>query len=369
MEYAESLQVNILQGEDAINLLKADWIKLLSNISTPSLEQDWRWNAVLVKNIFKSRFSLLSIHAGTEPIALFPLQTKTIKHAGIVFKALSNLSDDRFIDLSDALIHPDWLDKPLLQAIKQYLAKTNIDLLEFSEFTDRSLLSTLSTEGWLAEPARFQNAYAPCTTPEDLKTLSKKHIKNIERLSSKAEMELGEAILEIIIGKDIQPSDMEDLFDIENSGWKAAAGTSILATNTQSFYEEVVSALSDTKDAYVIFLKLGTRRIASALAFKAGARLYIHKIAYRDELKEFGSGNIMLLNLFRAMASSAEVNEVNLVTCPLWCERWHLQTSDRLSLRCLNSNIKGKIFLLLLKIKKILGKKSKTSNNPADAHV
>jgi CelD/BcsL family acetyltransferase involved in cellulose biosynthesis len=369
MDYSKSLQVKLLQGEDAINLLKADWINLLSNIPTPSLEQDWRWNLILVQQIFKSHFSLLSVHAGTEPIALFPLQTRTIKRAGIAFKALSNLSDDRFIDLSDALIHPDWLDKPILQAIKQYLTQTDIDLIEFSEFTDRSLLSKLSTDGWLAEPARFQNAYAICTTVEDLKTLSKKHLKNIERLSSKAEMESGAATLEIIIGKDIQPTDIEDLIEIENTGWKAAAGTSILASNTRSFYEDVINALSDTNDAYIIFLKLGNRRIACALAFKSGTCLYLHKIAYQDEFKEFGPGNIMLLNLLKTMAISKEVNEVNLVTCPDWSERWHVKISNRLSLRCFNSNLKGNIFLLLLNIKKILKKKSNASTKPAEIHV
>jgi CelD/BcsL family acetyltransferase involved in cellulose biosynthesis len=369
MDASESLQVKLLQGEDAINLLKADWMKLLSNIPTPSLEQDWRWNLILVQRIFTSRFALISVHAGTEPIALFPLQTRTIKRAGMGFKALSNLSDDRFIDLSDALIHPDWVGKPILQAIKQYLTQTDIDLIEFSEFTDRSLASQLSTKGWLAEPARFKNAYAICTTAEDLKTLSKKHLKNIERLSSKAEMEFGEATLEIIIGKDIQPAHIDDLIDIENTGWKAAAGTSILASNTRSFYEDMINALSDTNDAYIIFLKLGSQRIACALAFKSGTRLYLHKIAYRDEFKEFGPGNIMLLNLLKTMANSKEVNEVNLVTCPDWCERWHVQISNRLSLRCFNSNLKGNIFLLLLKIKKIMNRKSNTSTNLAETHV
>jgi len=365
MEQTESLRVNIAYGEDAIHKLKEDWLDLLSNISTPSLEQDWRWNAILAQQVFKSSFVILSVHIGTKPIAIFPLQIKTIKRCNIQFRSLSNLSDEKLLDLSDALIHPGWLTKPILQSIKHFLKSTDFALIEFSDFTSRSLLSKLSTMGWLCEPARSQNAYIICTDMDSLKTLSKKHLKNIERLSSKAEAELGTISLDIIIGNDIQPSDLDDLIAIEHSGWKAASGSSILASNTRLFYEMAIQDLAETKDSYLIFLKTGNIRTACAMAFKAGEALYLHKIAYQDEVKEFGPGNIMLLNLLRVMATSSEINEVNLVTCPDWSERWHLSIASRLSLRCFNSNIKGILFLFLLKIKK-MGQAFKTKLTKKD---
>ena len=361
MDYIDKLNLRINQGKSALESLQADWQKLLSNISTPSLEHDWRWNFTLADQLFGSRFTILSIYDETELVSVFPLEDKKIKRLGVTFRCLSNLTDAKLLDLSDALVHPHWRDKPLLQAIKQHLASTNFDLIEFSEFTSRSTLAELATEGWLSETAKYKNAYAICTTPDDLKSLSKKHIKNVERLSAKAEAELGLIQLEILVGIQIKPSDIDDLVDIENSGWKAESGTSILASNTRSFYESVIRELSATDDTYIIFLKAADKRIACALAFKAKTRLFLHKIAYRDQVKDFGPGNIMLLNLLRAMSQEPAIDEVNLVTCPDWCERWHFQVVNRLSLRCINTNLKGRFFSFLLHIKKRFDKTSDTS--------
>src|SRR5690606_15876286 len=107
--------VKINQGKDAIESLQADWQKLLSNISTPSLEHDWRWNFILADQLFGSRFTLLSIYDETELVAVFPLEDKKITRLGMTFRCLSNLTNTKLLDLSDALIHPNWRDKPLLQ--------------------------------------------------------------------------------------------------------------------------------------------------------------------------------------------------------------------------------------------------------------
>jgi Acetyltransferase (GNAT) domain len=361
MDDSESLEVKIVQGENAIDLIKEDWNKLLLRISTPSLEQDWRWNKVLVAQIFKSRFTLLSVQSGSTLVAIFPMQSSQLHRLGLSFNCLSHLSDSKYLDLSDALIHPEWQGKPLLQAIKKYLKKSTYDLIEFSDFTSRSSVSKLITTDWLLEHASYKNAYVECATPDDLKKLSKKHIKNVERLASKAEAELGCLGLEILIGKDISTTDVDDLLDIEHSGWKANSGTSIKASNSRGFYESVIGELSPTNDAYLIFLKTPTKRIACALAFKAGTTLYLHKIAYRDETKDFGPGNIMLLNLIRKMAEHQDINEVNLVTCPDWSERWHLQVANKLSLRCFNSTLKGQIFYFLLRFKKWINNKKQNS--------
>lgn len=358
MDYIKRLTLNIHQGKSALESLQADWQKLLLNISTPSLEQDWRWNFILADEVFGSRYTLLSVYDDNELIAVFPFEDKKIIRFGIPFKCLSNLTDTKLLDLSDALIHPDWKDKPLLQAVKRHLTSTRFDLIEFSEFTSRSTVAELPSEGWRLEPAKHQNAYTICSSPEDLKNLSKKHIKNVERLSAKAGAELGHIELEILIGNQIQKSDVDDLIDIENSGWKAESGTSIYASNTRAFYERVIRELSATDDAYIVFLKAAGKRISCALAFKAKNRLFLHKIAYRDETKEFGPGNIMLLNLLRAMAQQPGIDEVNLVTCPDWCERWHFQVVNRLSLRCFNKNLKGRLFSFLLHTKTYLKQKS-----------
>lgn len=360
MDYINRLTVRINQGISALESLQADWQKLLSNISTPSLEHDWRWNFILADQLLGSRFTVLSIYDHTELVAVFPLEDKKIKRLGMTFRCLSNLADTKLLDLSDALVHPNWRDKPLLQAIKQHLASTNFDLIEFSEFTSRSTLAELTTEGWLSETAKYKNAYAICTTPDDLKSLSKKHIKNVERLSAKAEAELGPIQLDILVGSQIRSSDIDDLVDIENSGWKAESGTSILASNTRGFYESVIRELSTTDDAYIIFLTAANKRIACALAFKANTRLFLHKIAYQDQVKDFGPGNIMLLNLLRVLSKGPDINEVNLVTCPDWCERWHFLIVNRLSLRCFNTNLKGRFFSFLLRVKKRLDKTSDT---------
>lgn len=368
MDYINRLTLNIHQGKSALECLQTDWRNLLLKISTPSLEQDWRWNFILADQVFGSRYTVISIYDNKELIAAFPLEEKKITRLGIPFRCLSNLTDDKLLDLSDALIHPDWKDKPILQVIKRHLASTKFDLIEFSEFTSRSNVAELPNDGWRFELANHQNAYTLCSSPDDLKSLSKKHIKNIERLSAKAEAELGNIQLEILLGNQIKKSDIDDLVDIENSGWKAASGTSIYASNTQNFYESAIQALSVTNDAYIIFLKAADKRISCALAFKAKNRLFLHKIAYRDETKEFGPGNIMLLNLLRAMAQQPDIDEVNLVTCPDWCERWHFQVANRMSLRCFNTKLKGRIYSFLLNAKTYLKQRSKINTKAFEKH-
>ena len=350
----QNLKVEIFHGTEVLPLLRERWEALFNTISSPSLEQDWRWNHLVGELLFSDQLSLICVYCGLTLIGVFPCQSVIIKRAGLSIRALSNLSDPRYLVLAEALIDPRFLNYPILQAIKAYISKsTKFDMIEFSDFTQRSSLAELNHSGWLYETSKYKNAYISCTDQKDLKYLSKKHVRNVERLRNRAESELGPLQLEIFIGGELLPPLLDELLTIENSGWKRESGTSILASDSKNFYYSAVEKLKTNGDAYLIFISSSKIRIAGALAFKAGDRLFLHKIAYLDSHRHLGPGNILLLGLIQKAITLPHINEINFVTCPDWCGRWHLQEVDRMRLRCFSTKPRGMLLTALTKFKKL----------------
>lgn len=344
------VKVELFFGRKCLESLKDSWDYLYSLQSKPHVEQAWSWACSLTEQMFQDNLVVVGIRSGEQQVAFLPLMHIVRKVGPFKFGVVKSLANAKFVVLADILIHPDWAQVDLLGKVLPALAQApsiKFDCLEFEGFLTNSALYQQPLVQARLLQAENKNAFFNCRTPEDLKSLSKKHLKNIERLSKQLAARNGELVLECATHP-LSTDDFADFIRLEDSGWKGQLGTatSLLASGDASFYEQLIRRMEVSESAQIFFLKAGQQRIATALGLRAGRCWYLHKIGYDQQVSEFGPGNILLLHLVRYFSESSVVDKLNLVTCPKWSERWHLETQPTWHFSLYGSSLRAKFLQL-----------------------
>jgi CelD/BcsL family acetyltransferase involved in cellulose biosynthesis len=120
--------------------------------------------------------------------------------------------------------------------------------------------------------------------------VSKSLRKNISQQETKAEKKYG-ITFEPISGNRLHPSDLEEAFSIEDSGWKGERGSSLLKNPLAcQFYREIAFAMNKLGCFELFFLSFGGKRIAFEYNLKSDSILYPLKIGYNEAYKKFSPG-------------------------------------------------------------------------------
>lgn len=87
---------------------------------------------------------------------------------------------------------------------------------------------------------------------------------------------------------------LDELFDLEGSGWKDEAGTSIRARpDAERFYREVGAWAASRGWLELAFLAVGGRRVAGRLQLRCGSTCYLLKTGYDPDLRRGGPGMLL----------------------------------------------------------------------------
>lgn len=153
---------------------------------------------------------------------------------------------------------------------------------------------------------------------------SKKHLRNVRRLGSKLH-ENSQNIAFCLQRGEVAKA-LEQFADLELASWKGHDGVAILNNPaTHTFYQQL-AAEGMRENMLVAQLWADGRLIAGAIGFYLGNTLYIHKISYDDAYAQYAPGNLLVLQILQT-AAEQKMETVNLVTSPLWAQRWHPGTS------------------------------------------
>jgi len=320
------------EGTEGLLELKGEWDTLLATCQDQSFYNNWGWHYSIALHLARKHLLYFLVRHEDQPIAIFPLQLASTTRLGIRVTGY-RFPRHPYLDLADALIHRGREYSHLFEYFISYLRQQKIDrwdILSLSNFRCRSnLYGHISTSQHRIETSSG-SYYVQCGLQASLKgLLSKKNLKNIDRLRRKAETAHGTISFRTVTSME-QLSEAFDLFLlVEASGWKGASGTgsSINSDPTHvEFYRCLIEQFGPSGKIAINLLELAGKVVAGQFSIKSEESWNLLKIGYDESYKSFGPGNTLLKLFIEEVGETPENVEVNLVTTPGWAKRWHFST-------------------------------------------
>jgi CelD/BcsL family acetyltransferase involved in cellulose biosynthesis len=171
-------------------------------------------------------------------------------------------------------------------------------------------------------------------------------LKNVARLSRKAEREVGAISLHESEPGPSHRSAFHEFLKVESSGWKGASGTSTSVADDKlanRFFSSLLLDFESDWTVRVFTLQFGSQTVAAALAVFSGSAWHILKIGYNEEFRQYGPGGILLLAFLKKMCNDESVNCVSLITSPNWADRWHFQKTPVYEAYLFSNGLKGRL--------------------------
>jgi hypothetical protein len=290
------------------------------------------------------------------------LLTRQDKKIGFFsWKQLSIVSHNH-LDCMTLLNDPDESFIFYLKSLKLALKKHS---LHWDSFFSRRIRLTLKQKNSLNDSEWVNKVYQKKSDFFDLKNkkalnevLPKKLLKNILRLEKKISKEKLEYFQEAELfnktslnnmtliaysqKKDILNA-LDIFFHLEKSGWKGKKGSAIACDPLLlDFYQKNWFHFSKKGYGYVFVLTFKEKAIASAIVFRSNHALILHKIAFHDKLRAYGSGSILIKYLVDYSLKDPFIDSIHFNTHPTWLKRWHPQSDSLVALQFFNSSFKGR---------------------------
>ncbi len=335
-------------GLEGLQQLKDDWVMLLRSVESPAYYQDWRWMYAVVKWLIAAPVFFITIKKSGRTVLILPLQADSILKGGIRYKVL-RFPTHNHIRLSDLICDTTAVDQDDLNSVFSYLTKHDPcawRFLELKGINANSQFRKLIEMSGETLDEQSSNAYFKVENSNFEQGLSKKFLKNIERLAKKAESEVGGIEASFNMDRENLHSILEVFLEVEASGWKGDGGTSTAIKNHSelvSFYKEVLDLFSEDNSFAINLLYFGDKPAAAQLCIRCEHAWYILKIGYEESLKKYGPGNILMLRFLTEVSRDESIKEVNLVTSPDWASRWHLETRPVFGYRHFNNDLMGSV--------------------------
>jgi hypothetical protein len=267
-----------LQG---LKILKNIWNGLFKKSINRSYYCDWRWYYALLKNSLINETEFICIFKDTVPIAIFPIQTKWEKHKGITYKVLG-FPRHSHTHLADIVLDANFVDGAIFIALLSYLKSTPgflWQVVEFKNFVERSAIKYLLKETIYPTQVIGENAYFNCNTDKDLPSkVSKKFVKNINRLQKKAENNYSDIMFEKVNTIEALPQAFEHFLNVESSGWKGKQGTGTAISLYQDligFYQDLMKLFACNDGIQINLLKFNNVIAAAQFCIRSETTLYI----------------------------------------------------------------------------------------------
>ncbi|MEY8201390.1 MAG: GNAT family N-acetyltransferase [Colwellia sp.] len=222
--------------------------------------------------------------------------------------------------------------------ISELITKINSLGLNWERFSIRNIFTkSINNMEYSGDVALFDTSHnAPIEN-----ITSKKHIKNVRRLERRLLSECGSIDFEF--KHPCLTSALSEFSELESSSWKGADGVAISSNKKiETMYQEFSNNFND-ENMKIYHIRTDQCLLASALGFKLGGTLYIHKITFNEKYSHAAPGNILLLKILEHALSTTDISIVNLVTYPKWAERWHPQKLVLGNIVHYNRTIKGQV--------------------------
>jgi hypothetical protein len=299
----------------------------------------WQYLFPILENFFdkdKSCFAVLN--KGDQPFFILPLSMFLVKkfffswyEIGYPFHRHINL-----IKLPKEILDNHYIVEDLINTVKKKYGN------HWSRFTIRNIESRECEHEYSGDVSYFK-------TDKELlisDIISKKHLRNIKRLSKKLSEDVAD--IEFSINSPSLSESIDDFSEFENKSWKGINGVAINSSpKLLSTYKEFADNFS-SKHMFVAKISSKDIVLSSVVGFHLGTTIFIHKISHNDNYSTYSPGNILILKLLEHSIESKDIDILNLVTSPEWAKRWHPMKSNVINIVHFNKNNSGRLLNILI---------------------
>ena len=354
-----SLTISMVKGLRGLQAIKPDWDRIHSRLENSTYHQDWRWMAALQERLIEQPIYFVVLKRGSHVVAILPLQLRKMTKAGITIDHLS-FPHHSHVVLSDALVDLKQVGETDFEAILDFLEQQSEfrwDEIQLVGIERRALIREWLARCGIELEEVSSSAYFDWPEGSFDTNLSKKFIKNIRRLASKSQEECGPLCTRWVNDQRSLPAAFEEFLELEASGWKGEQGTSTAIKHSPDlvrFYRQLLDSFGEDGAFQINLLEIGGIPAAGQMCVSSQHSLFILKVAYNDDLRKYGPGNILMLNLLELLSGGSAFRELNLVTAPVWADRWHLNKRSVFAMQHFNRNVAGRLSKAMMYSRRIL---------------
>jgi CelD/BcsL family acetyltransferase involved in cellulose biosynthesis len=359
-EHATDYSVRAVSSSQELEALREDWGELARAIEGAAFYHQWAWHRAMRDHLAGGQIVYHCVRRGDLLVAVVPLVGQGIR--GPLRSRVLQAPWHTDLVLGDILIRDDHVGERTLERLLTGL-RTSLggrwDLATWRRVRPAScLIRAVADIPYLVSTSDAGGCYfCDCRTPQSLGSLSKKLLRNVDRLGRRAEREHGHIAVETFSRPEQMAVGLEHFFRIESSGWKGERGTALaLRDHSMAFYRSVMTAFSVFGNARVDLLRIGDRPAAAQVALRTGRVWYVLKIGFDPSLATVGPGQILLKRFLEEMCQDDLVAEVNLGTDPAWAERWHMQWEPVHLVRIYGRTARGRLLSLGRRMKEMAKK-------------
>lgn len=192
----------------------------------------------------------------------------------------------------------------------------------------RALASALRRRG-MRTATRVAYRVGQVVLPADWSELeagwSRNHRHKMRRLLTKLARDGGHALVRpTTFDPDEAARLLRQACEIEDRGWKGAAGTSVLRTPAAlAFYDRLARMTAQWNQFDIAFLNVAGQAIAFSYGFRAKGTAFAAKVGYDERHAAYSPGHVLIHSLLRAYHAEGDPAVLDLVG-PLvdWTSRW-----------------------------------------------
>lgn len=177
---------------------------------------------------------------------------------------------------------------------------------------------------------------------------SKKFRKGLEKKAQQIN-QLGQLRLTQYSGHQVSDEVYSRFLELENSGWKGDGGTSISAQNSKrEYYDILKTQFAEQGRLRINILYLNDRPIAAQFGVVVAKKLYLLKIAFNEEYKQYSPGHLILYSLVKSNDPHRDITHISFVTGVTWIDRWHPKLDAVGIAYTANGSLYSKLFIWAL---------------------
>jgi CelD/BcsL family acetyltransferase involved in cellulose biosynthesis len=276
----------------ALDEVVSEWDELAARTGATPFARPM-WLRPFWRHFGSGTLELVALRRGRKLVALAPLA----RHGGVL-ASLANYHTPQYAFVAES----DEARAELVDAVLQRCRRLDLRYVDRDGADFVAVRDAARARGWLYFDAiALRSPYVPVEGSFDdyLNARDSSRRKDMRRhrrrLTEEAPLELevctNEDDLDVVLG---------DAFRLEESGWKAAAGTSIISEpQTKAFYTELCAEVAKSDALRVCFLRVGAKRVATEIGFELDGSHYSLKSGYDPGYRTRGVGVLLQEEVLR----------------------------------------------------------------------
>jgi len=359
--------IEIIETLDGFKEIRDDWERLfnLKNKITLffSFEVIQTYYQTILRSFKNVKIKIFIIRNSNQQIvAIFPF-TYEIKlfPSFLSFKELA-LKNDYLIDFYYFLVDPAENQGEIFNQFVQFLKKRKKkwDIIKINFIPEDEnlfkIFNSIFGKHYKINIDKIETLIIDCDREFDeyIKDMDRKDKKDIKRQYRRIEEKGIVTIVEMKYPHEIEKG-LQYFYDIEDSGWKGAEGTSLKRSYYGEYFKEIALHFSKEDKFRLYFLQLNDKYIAGIYGIIDHGTLYIVKTGYSDEFSQYSPSKVLYYLLFERLFKEKSICKIDFYgPFKNYEKNFGKRTRKRYKITVCNEKIFSTFYFVFLQILKII---------------